>query len=262
MFKIDNNVEKRYQAAIFQFAFANKIKSSEAEESFLAMNNFKKPQNTEDKIKILNKMSILTDIHYGAARVKAKKESVRILDIIGKILTLAFYIMYIIGNFFIPAVGDYILIPFLLSLVLSIATSKIKKKRNVQYNAIEIANTEFQKYEKTVDEVSKDSFVEYVLNNLDNNEELYSEIIKHTESSRINSYTPIRIVNKVQSISRALIIVLLLVPIIKKFAFIEKVQETALPFVIYINMFTFIMNFIIDRIVERSYKNIVKNTRG
>lgn len=64
-----------------------------------------------------------------------------------------------------------------------------------------------------------------------------------------------------QSISRALIIVLLLVPIVKKFAFLEKVQEKVLPFVIYINMFTFIMNFIIDRIVERSYKNIVRHAR-
>ena len=249
-------IEKVYNDTVFRFAYLNKIKAAEAEESFLAMNNFKRPESIEDKEKILEKMSILTEIHEASAIVQKEKNTNKIIDGLSFTLTLVFYTMFLIGSFVEPKVMPFIFIPAIVNIIIILISSKRRKE---PYDAFEVANKEYADYEASVKEITKDSFVDYVKENLDKNPDLYKAVIKNTERKRIIRAMPLVILFKIHKITSWIMFALILIPFIDKIANIKKV---ALPVLIYLNMVMFVINNIIKLNVNHNYKEIIKTIEG
>lgn len=246
-------INKQYEAEVYKFAFLNKIKSQDAENKFLELNNFKPPKNAKNKAKILEEFSIKKEIQEGAMLLNNDNKAGKTLSVTSSVLTLAFYILYLLGHFVNPNFKGYTFIPIILTLVIVLVFSKKIKKTTE--NPVEIANKEFEDFRKSVKDVSKQSFVKYVKGNIDKNPGLFKAIIKNTEKKRINSYPLLRVVNFIRKITSIFIYLVIFLP------FFKNIRDDVFSVVIFINMISFIINLVVDVIVSRNYKRIISSIK-
>lgn len=246
-------INKQYEAEVYKFAFLNKIKSQDAESKFLELNNFKPPKNSKNKAKILEEFSIKKEIQEGAMLLNNDNKASKTLSIISSVLISIFYALYLAGHFFNPDFKNYTFIPIILNIVIALIFSKKTKK--TKENPIVIANNEFEDFRKSVKNISKQSFVEYVKGNIDKNPSLFKAIIKNTEKKRINGFPLLRIVNFIRKVTSIFIYLVIFLP------FFKNIRDDVFSVVIFINMISFVINLVVDFIVSRNYKRIISSIK-